>query len=211
MMNKLIRLYNILIVGVGGQGVITLGKFFQEYAFFQPKILKFAAIESRGVSQREGSVFASIRYLISNNSPKSNSENNNDGNLNIKSIHFSGNPPKGQIHLMIALEFFEFLRNANYCHPQGIVLLNLHQIFPKSAVKQKRLISQEMKSYLQQIRDTLPNLRIITQNYSEMLKTKIKNTSNGHLNSYMLSQLLDLNLSLFPAHILKEAFNNFFN
>ncbi|MCF2140895.1 MAG: hypothetical protein K9W44_12635 [Candidatus Lokiarchaeota archaeon] len=209
-MNKLEKFYNILIVGVGGQGVITLGKFFQEYAFYQPKIIKFAAIESRGVSQREGSVFASIRYLVSNNSPKNNYENK-DGDLDDKSIFFSGNPPKGQIHLMIALEFFEFLRNANYCHPQGIVLLNLQQIFPKSAVKQKIEISQETNSYLQQIRDALPNLRIISQNYSEMLNKQIKKSSNGHLNSYMLSQLLDVNISLFPAHILKEAFNNFFS
>ncbi|MHA1619405.1 MAG: hypothetical protein ACTSVZ_08990, partial [Promethearchaeota archaeon] len=56
-------IYNIMIVGVGGLGVITIGKFFQEYALIDSKIRNMVAMESRGVSQREGSVYAIVRYL----------------------------------------------------------------------------------------------------------------------------------------------------
>ncbi len=56
--------FKIMILGVGGQGIITVGQFFQEYTLQSDNIVDMVATESRGVSQREGSVNAFIIYQI---------------------------------------------------------------------------------------------------------------------------------------------------
>jgi len=46
-------IYNILITGVGGQGVVLLGKILREYGMISPLIKNVVGTETRGVSQRE--------------------------------------------------------------------------------------------------------------------------------------------------------------
>ena len=46
-------IYNILITGVGGQGVVLLGKILREYGMQSPLIKNVVGTETRGVSQRE--------------------------------------------------------------------------------------------------------------------------------------------------------------
>ncbi|MFX1276240.1 MAG: hypothetical protein ACFFBP_09585 [Promethearchaeota archaeon] len=46
-------IYNILITGVGGQGVVLLGKILREYGMKSPLIKNVVGTETRGVSQRE--------------------------------------------------------------------------------------------------------------------------------------------------------------
>ena len=57
-------IYNILITGVGGQGTVLMGNILREYGMRTPFIKNVVGMETRGVSQREGSVSASARYLI---------------------------------------------------------------------------------------------------------------------------------------------------
>ena len=54
--------YNILIAGVGGQGVVTLGLLLK-YAAIKEGIM-VAGTETRGASQREGSVNSHVRFAV---------------------------------------------------------------------------------------------------------------------------------------------------
>ncbi|MBY9006482.1 MAG: hypothetical protein KGD63_06965 [Candidatus Lokiarchaeota archaeon] len=46
------NIFNILIVGVGGQGVLLLGNILRQYGFISPLIKNVVGTETRGVSQR---------------------------------------------------------------------------------------------------------------------------------------------------------------
>ncbi|MFX0070663.1 MAG: hypothetical protein ACFFAO_06195 [Candidatus Hermodarchaeota archaeon] len=46
-------MYNVLVVGVGGQGVVLLGNILREYGMRMPLIKNVVGTETRGVSQRE--------------------------------------------------------------------------------------------------------------------------------------------------------------
>ncbi len=101
---------NILIAGLGGQGVNTL------YAILQSLLLK-AGFSSKGAifkggAQKRGSVYAMIRIV-------------KDGTLE---NHFSPMIPEGQLDVLIALEAYEALRYSRFYHPQTSLLVNNHRV-----------------------------------------------------------------------------------
>jgi len=149
------EIFNIMVVGVGGQGAIRLGQFFQEFGMLHPEISSVVAMESRGVSQREGSVQSSIRYLrkIQNN---------------VKSSSFSQLSPSIPLQscdLMIALEPLEFLRYLNYLSPNAIILLNEQSIIPKSVIINKA-VYPDLSSCIERIQKIYPKIQIHHKNYS---------------------------------------------
>lgn len=100
---------NILLVGVGGQGIVLATRLLAEVAFEEGLEVKVSEIH--GMSQRGGSVFAMVRAGKEVNSP-------------IVSL--------GEVDLLLALEELEGLRWIEYLKPQGKVILNSHQIYPVS-------------------------------------------------------------------------------
>ena len=114
------QIYNIMVVGVGGQGVMTMGKFFREFAMHLPNLKDLISIENRGVSQREGSTYCLIRYIFK---PK---KNGSKYEIN----YIAPVPIKQSVHLMIALEPLELLRNLQYIHPSATVVVNNSPIIP---------------------------------------------------------------------------------
>lgn len=124
-------IYNILITGVGGQGIITLGRFLREYGLRAPIIENVVGTETRGVSQREGSVNASIRYLISNRIYSLN-QNYEKEDLISPII------PINDAYVVLGLEPLETLRSLKYISEKTLIILNTHKRYPKnSLLKQK--------------------------------------------------------------------------
>ena len=116
---------NILLAGVGGQGVIFAGRLLGSIAMsagFQVK-----TSEIHGMSQQGGSVITHIRY---------------------GQKVFSPIIENGQADLMIAFEELEALRYSCYVKKDGIVLLNNCQIKPLS-------IKQSNEEYPQDITERL--------------------------------------------------------
>ncbi|MHA1775753.1 MAG: 2-oxoacid:acceptor oxidoreductase family protein [Promethearchaeota archaeon] len=191
------KIYNILIVGIGGQGVIKMGKFFQNYAMEHPNISSFTALESRGVSQREGSVIASVRYLLKTEKKAQEDE-----------IFISGFPPKGRVDLLIALEGLEFYRYISYCRPDGAALVNRNQILPKSARSQRIELLINEDSHIESIQQELPSLNLNLKNFT--LELSQLPAPRPYLNQYILKYLGDLNIPLFPTDELEKSVKNFF-
>lgn len=145
--------FNIMIVGVGGQGVMTLGKFFREIALKSSQIHGLVSMESRGVSQREGSVFCLVRYNLDSHN----------------TINFlSPSPPIQGIDLMVALEPLELLRNLHYLKPNSTTLVNTHKLIPKSSLSADNVLYPDVNERLKHFKCDFPNHRIIDKNFTNM-------------------------------------------
>ena len=103
--DKKVNQFNILIVGTGGQGQITLLQILTEAALSEGYDVKTS--ELHGLSQRGGSVEVHIRFG--------------------KKI-FSPLIPQGQADLIIGLEMQECLKAAYFANPKTNFLINKHII-----------------------------------------------------------------------------------
>ena len=101
------RTINVLAVGVGGQGIITLTHILAEVAFRAGYDAKQSEIH--GLSQRGGSVSGQVRW-----GPKIHTPMILDG----------------EADFLIALEELEALRNVHRLRPDGLVLVNDFRILP---------------------------------------------------------------------------------
>ena len=101
-------MYNILIVGVGGQGVLTMFKILGKAALDQG--LQVNGAETHGMSQRGGSVYVHLRL--------------NDGPV------YSPLVMEGEADLLVSLEPIEALRFAPYVKKHGIIVTSINTIDP---------------------------------------------------------------------------------
>ncbi len=98
--------YNILIVGVGGQGVLKLAEMICEVALLENKNALMSEIH--GMAQRGGSVFSEVRIG------------------NVLSPIFED----GEGDLLISLEPSEVLRYLHKIKKNSIILINDYEIIP---------------------------------------------------------------------------------
>jgi len=98
---------NILVVGVGGQGVLTLAKLIARAAFKQGFDVKMS--ETHGLSQREGVIRCTVRIG--------------------EKVHSS---LFNEADLIIALEPLEAMRASNYATEKTKFVINSHKIIPPS-------------------------------------------------------------------------------
>jgi len=102
--------FNIVLSGVGGQGLITLGKIISQAAFFQGEEVKMS--ELHGLSQRGGSVSVQVRFGDNIYSPL---------------------VAQAQADLVLSLERNESLRNCYFASKnKTIFLINDFSIFSPS-------------------------------------------------------------------------------
>jgi len=113
-----VAVYNILIAGIGGQGVVTLGTLFKKAALKAG--IRVSGSERRGGAQREGHVASIVRYQSSDN-----------GNITDER-HEVCSPmlPAGGAHLLIGLEPLEAARSARYLNEDSTVILNSFPLLP---------------------------------------------------------------------------------
>ncbi len=110
---------NIFICGIGGQGAVFLGSFLRNFFLRKYPNALIIGTESRGVSQREGSVIASVRIQT---------------DLKSRVIYSPEIPPMGA-DIVIALEPLELLRNFSIIHRNTIIVTNNEPLIPKSSVQ----------------------------------------------------------------------------
>ncbi|MFO8020763.1 MAG: 2-oxoacid:acceptor oxidoreductase family protein [Promethearchaeia archaeon] len=163
-------IYNILIAGVGGQGGILMGKLLREYGFRTKFIQNVVGTETRGVSQREGSVSATARYLIKSRIYSLDQHYTKEDLI-------SPLIPMNDSHLIIGLEPLETLRNLRYISEQTVVVLNTHKNYPRNVILGSE--SQE-KTYpsTAEIIDILDQFsrKVIALDFNELSEQKLHNS-----------------------------------
>ncbi len=98
---------NIIICGVGGQGVVLMSELLGNAAVRDGVAVKGS--EVLGMAQRGGSVFSNIRLGGDTLAPLT---------------------PEGRCDILIAVEPSEALRNIQYLAKDGVVVLNSRQVYP---------------------------------------------------------------------------------
>lgn len=98
---------NVLIAGVGGQGVILSSEILALAALADGRDVKQG--EFHGVAQRGGAVFSHVRFGDRVHSPMAR---------------------RADVDFLLALEELEALRYAHYVKPGGTIIVNRHRIEP---------------------------------------------------------------------------------
>ena len=134
-----------------------------------PFIKSVVGLETRGVSQREGSVSASARYLIDARL-YSLGENYEIDDLISPVI------PINDAHLVLGLEPLETIRNLKYISEQTLVVINTHKYYPRNVIvgseREKKYPSNaEILSMLDQIAR-----RVISVDFNELAEVKFGNS-----------------------------------
>ncbi|MBP7553166.1 MAG: indolepyruvate oxidoreductase subunit beta [Spirochaetes bacterium] len=134
------KIFNILIVGVGGQGIILASDIVSKAAMIAGYDSKKSEIH--GMSQRGGSVFSHVRYGQKVYSPVI---------------------PLGQADILVSLEEMETVRWADYCRKDTTIILTKNRIatsdqkdYPENveeALKKtfKKIIAIDPKEIIQKI------------------------------------------------------------
>jgi indolepyruvate ferredoxin oxidoreductase beta subunit len=161
-------IFNILVAGVGGQGVILLGNLLRTYGLNSPLIKNVVGTETRGVSQREGSVMATARYLIESRVYQLDQGYEKEDLI-------SPTIPMNDAHMVLGLEPLETLRNLKYISEQTVVVINAHKRFPRDVILKK----EGSKQYpsMADIIDLLDQFarRTISMDFNELSKSKYDN------------------------------------
>jgi indolepyruvate ferredoxin oxidoreductase, beta subunit len=113
--------FDILIVGIGGQGTILASNILGEACLIENRHVKGA--ETHGMAQRGGSVESHIR---------------------IGGIHGPQIPP-GQADLLISFDLLEALRYSHYLKKGGLMVTNRRMVLPTSVFTQKLAIPTEQE------------------------------------------------------------------
>jgi indolepyruvate ferredoxin oxidoreductase beta subunit len=98
---------NVLIAGVGGQGVILVSELLALAALADGRDVKQG--EFHGVAQRGGAVFSHVRFGDRVHSPLAR---------------------RGEVNYLLALEKLEALRYAHFVKPGGTIIANDHKVEP---------------------------------------------------------------------------------
>ncbi|OPX69761.1 MAG: Indolepyruvate oxidoreductase subunit IorB [Methanoregulaceae archaeon PtaB.Bin056] len=121
--------FDILMVGIGGQGIILASNILGEACLIEGRSVRGA--ETHGMAQRGGSVEGHIRV---------------DGK-------YGPLIAPGTAHLMIAFDMLEALRYSHYLAPDGHMVVNSHIVIPTSVfmqgavVPEKDAVRERLKSH----------------------------------------------------------------
>ncbi len=139
--------YDVLICGIGGQGVISLGTTLKLAALAEG--LSVYGAERRGGSQREGVVTSNVRYR--GFSP--------DETADERASAVSGLIPVAGADMMIAMEPLEALRHARYLHEDSVVIVNDFPLIPVS-VRMGQCAYPEKETIYARLREFSPRVHI---------------------------------------------------
>jgi indolepyruvate ferredoxin oxidoreductase, beta subunit len=111
--------YDIMIVGIGGQGTILASNILGEACLIEGRSVRGA--ETHGMAQRGGSVESHVRI---------------DGN-------FGPLIAPGTADLIIGFDLLEGLRYSHFLKPEGRMVLSRHMVIPTSVFVQRLAIPLE--------------------------------------------------------------------
>lgn len=128
---------NVMLTGVGGQGIITLSAVFADACLTAGLDVKKS--EVHGMSQRGGSVESHVRFA-----PES---------------VFSPLIPSGEADIVVALERLEALRASDWCRPGGRLLMDDRKIVPVTVTSGPAEYPQDC---IEQVRDHDAEVNVIS-------------------------------------------------
>lgn len=128
--------FNIIITGVGGQGLITILRILAEAGLLQGFDVK--ASELHGLSQREGSVSTHIRFGPSARTSTELSQMPSGQGSKV----FSPLIMKGKADLILALEVCEALRVSDFANKNTVFLANKKFIPYSDGPQEKQVLRQ---------------------------------------------------------------------
>ncbi len=105
---------NVVVAGVGGQGVVLAGNIIADVCMYYGLDVKKA--EVHGMSQRGGAVSSQVRFGVE--------------------VH-GGLIEKGQLNWIVGFEWAEALRWMPLLSPEGSVFVSTEEIIPPSALKDR--------------------------------------------------------------------------
>jgi indolepyruvate ferredoxin oxidoreductase beta subunit len=139
------KTYDIVISGIGGQGVITLGNLLKVAGIKEG--LHVGGAEKRGGAQREGGVTSHVRYRVL--------EQGEEGDE--RHTTRSGLIPPGRADMLIAYEPLEAVRHCDFLHPRSVVVLNTEAHLP-TLVRMKKYAYPPLEDLLQNLCDFTPRV-----------------------------------------------------
>ena len=126
---------NVLLVGVGGQGVLLVSSIIAQAAILSGSDVK--ANEVHGMAQRGGSVLAQVRF-----GPKV----------------YSPLVWEGTVDVLLSLEKAEAVRYAHYLKPNGLAVVSTQEIVPVTVSSGKAVYPADANTRLKRI---CPNLVMV--------------------------------------------------
>lgn len=154
------RKVNVVIVGTGGQGVITLRRII-EFAAFKDGVDMILGTEKLGLSQREGALDCCCRFLLK--AP--------DELVDERDFLLSPTVCYGDADVLIGLEPAETLRNVKFASEKTTIIVNEHTIPPVT-------VWAEMATY-PELEDILSSLREFSGKVISLNATKIAEEEAG--------------------------------
>ncbi|MBN1482865.1 indolepyruvate oxidoreductase subunit beta [candidate division KSB1 bacterium] len=118
---------NILIVGVGGQGILLASELVAKVALSKGYDVKQS--EVHGMAQRGGSVSSNVRY---------------------GDVVYSPTIARGEADVLLSFELLESLRWLEYLSPRGVAIVNTQRIDPMPVASGKAEYPKNIEEKLQQ-------------------------------------------------------------
>jgi indolepyruvate ferredoxin oxidoreductase beta subunit len=174
---------NVLIVGVGGQGVITVSKILAQLCLQNKLMVKQSEIH--GMAKRGGAVFSHVRFGSEVHSPTIS---------------------MGQADILLALEWAEGLRWLPYLNPDtGTFISDTQQIIPPFSCRNRKrgATSNYVYKTVEQVKQHVPNAFAVdaTGTATELGNARAANT----VLLGMLSTALDFNADDWQSIIEKSV------
>ncbi|MBI5015947.1 MAG: 2-oxoacid:acceptor oxidoreductase family protein [Deltaproteobacteria bacterium] len=139
------RRYDVLLAGIGGQGVITLGTLLKLAALREG--VDVAGAERRGGAQREGPVTSNVRYRLLTDEERGDP----------RKAAFSGAIPRGGAHLLLALEPLEAVRSLSYANAETVIVTVVTPRVP-TAVRLGTAVYPPLESLWDMLREVTPRV-----------------------------------------------------
>ena len=162
--------YNVLVCGVGGTGVIDFGALLRTAADYEG--ISVWGSEKRGRAQRGGAVLNMVRYILEHT----------DGSRNKKGW-LTGFIPDGAADLLIATEMSEALRNAKFVSKRTEIIMNTFELRPMGAAYP----------------DKAEVLDFLKQHARHVYPIGASRISMGEFHSYRLTNFILLGVALFQT------------
>jgi indolepyruvate ferredoxin oxidoreductase beta subunit len=141
--------YNIMLAGVGGQGLMLLSTIFGNACNRLNK--KVITGEQHGLSQRSGSIYVHLRIGERNLSPLI---------------------PYGSADLIISMEATEVLRYIEFLRDDGIIVMNSHVMHPSLVTGEIARQRDENRKYVT-LEQIVKQLKQVTKNIITLDATKL--------------------------------------
>ena len=177
---------NILLAGIGGQGVNALSKSIQRSCIREGFYCKSSIF--KGGAQKRGAIYSFIRIFNEKNE---------------ETINFGGEIGSGELDLMISLEYWETIRYMKYYNLNTEILANMHEIAFFSKRYSKELSEVNPKKIL---KDNFKNTKL--EDYS---KISIKHFGNERMINLIMgieataNGMLPINKEVFIEEFIKQV------